>query len=268
MSIFKRSALHAALAALCSLGALGFSSTAAAIPAGWTCVGTCGDLGPNGVVTASPDGGQYLYVSTDGASSSDGLNLGAETNGTVLRSSVFSAKAADELAYHFNFVTSDGAGFADYAWSRLFTASNNLVALLFTARTTPNGNSVPGFGMPAIAATIDPATVVIQSGTTWSPLGSSSGRCFSTGCGHTGWVQSTYEIADAGNYYLEFGVVNWADTAFQTGMAIDGILVGGEPIDPEEPNGVPEPGSLALLGLGLLGLSASRRRRQARRTDA
>ncbi|WP_265947920.1 NF038132 family protein [Dechloromonas sp. A34] len=240
-----------------SLSALAFSGTASALPAGWSCTGTCGELGADGVVTASPDGGNYLYVATTNAPSQAGLGLGSETNGTVLRSVNFAATAGTSLQYHFNFVTTDGAGFADYAWSRLFNAADNsLVALLFTARTTPGGNTVPGFGMPAIAATMDPTTVTVVPGApTWSPVGTG---CWATGCGYTGWVKSTYQILADGNYYLDFGVVNWSDTAFNTGLAIDGILVGGNPIDP---NQVPEPASLALLSLGLLGLGALRRRK-------
>lgn len=32
------------------------------IPAGWTCVGNCGTLGADGVVTTSPEGGDYGWV--------------------------------------------------------------------------------------------------------------------------------------------------------------------------------------------------------------
>lgn len=254
------------LGALSVLAASTFSvsgpASAAPLPAGWTCTANCGTLGADGVVTTSPEGGTYGYVSSDFGVLDSGIGLGSETNGSRARTSLFSASAGDDLEFYFNYVTSDGAGFADYAWVRLLNSSLSQVALLFTARTTPGGDTVPGFGMPALApgVVLDPATTpIIAGGPAWSPLGSSSGTCFSTGCGYTGWIGMTYEIAAAGNYYLEFGVVNWSDSAFDSGLAFDGILVGGVPID----GTVPEPASLALLGIGLAGLGAMRRRKTA-----
>lgn len=269
--MFKMSVKNIAPALLFSASAFFFSGTASAtplfdsgIPAGWACAGNCGTQGANGVVTLAPSGGsQYGWVSTENGVNGVALpgvgGSGNATNGSRLRSSVFSATAGDDLAFQFNFVTSDGSGFADYAWARLLDSAFNEVALLFTARTTPSGNIVPGFSMPAPAATLTPPTVSIIGGAPqWAPLGSSSGTCYATGCGYTGWVSSTYSIANAGNYILEFGVTNWNDNAFQTGLAFDGITVGGTPIGE-----VPEPATLALLGLGLFGINAARRRKKA-----
>lgn len=268
MSIVKKySAGLSALGAALALGAATPASAAlfdAGIPSGWDCTGTCGALGADGVVPLAPgvdSGSQYGYVSTANGVSMAGLGLGAETTGSVLRSSLFSAAAGDALKFQFDFVTTDGAGYADYAWSRLLDASFNQVALLFTARTTPSGNSVPGFGMPAIAATINPSTVTIApNATTWSPVGSG---CYSGGCGNTGWVESFYNIANAGSYYLEFGTVNWSDSIYHTGLAFDGITVGGQVIGTPPVTAVPEPGTFAMLGLGLAGLGYLRRRKAA-----
>lgn len=228
------------------------------IPAGWFCTGNCGASAADGVVTLAPDGGsKYGWVSTAGGVNGAGqLSSIGGTNGSTLTSVLFSAEAGDTLAFAFNYITSDGAGFADYAWARLLDASMNEVALLFTARTKPSGTIVPGDGMPDPEATLEPAMVEIIGGApSWSVLGGSSDTCYSAGCGYTDWVKSTYEILAAGNYYLQFGVTNWSDEIYDSGMAIDGVTIGGKPIT------VPEPASLLMVMLGLAGLAGARRRR-------
>jgi hypothetical protein len=252
------------------------------MPAGWNCVGGCGTLGANGVVTLAPGGGtQYGYVTTQGGvntSPKTGALAGitsSATNGSQLTSSSFSAGSGDILKFNFNYVTSDGAGFADYAWARLLDASMNQVAILFTARTVTVGNTVPGSGMPAPAATLVPVSTPIIGtcvgesfgvnacpSTRWSPLGPSefqggSGDCYDSGCGHTGWVQASYEIADAGNYYLQFGVTNWIDERYDSGLAFDGIKINDTPIST-----VPEPGSVILMATGLVAVFGYARRRR------
>ena len=203
------------------------------IPEDWTCEGSCGAGVVDGVVTLAPSGAEkYGWVATTGSPlRSLGLPGIGGTNGSRLRSPVFSAGGGEPLEFQFNYITSDGAGFADYAWARLLDASMEPVALLFTARTRSSGNIVPGFGMPEIGAEITPETVnVIGGGPRWSPLGGDSGRCYASGCGYTDWVNSRYVIPETGDYVLEFGVVNWSDTAFQSGLAFDGVMVGGKPI--------------------------------------
>jgi hypothetical protein len=158
------------------------SASADPVPVGWTCNGTCGSLGANGVVSLSPTGNSsYQHVSTAGSVTTAPLptgSLGGETNGSSLATTVFSATAGTALNFYFNYVTSDGTGFADYAWAELFNSANNPVSLLFTARTVPGGSIIPGTGMPAPAATLTPASVpIIAGGPAWSPLGDSSGTC-------------------------------------------------------------------------------------------
>lgn len=260
----KRYVAHLAALGVFAAGlTLAANARAGAIPSGWTCNGTCGTDGADGVVTLPPNGSSsYQWASTVNGSTGVGVlptgGLGGETNGSTLATSVFSANADTALNFYFNYVTSDGKGYADYGWAALFKADGTLASLLFTARTAPSGSIVPGFGMPAVNAVLNPGSVPITGGETeWSPLGSSSGTCFGPGCGYTGWVNANYTIATAGDYFLKIGVVNWSDTLYDTGLAMSGVTVDGKPID------TPEPAALAVFGFGalLIGLFAGLRRR-------
>lgn len=226
-------------------------------------VGSAGTSGADGVVTAAPGGGPtYSWVSTFGGVAGAGQLPGiGGTNGSSLTTSIFAATAGDVLKFQFNYVTSDGAGFADYAWSQLLTAGGAVFADLFNARTQPTGDTVPGVGLPGISAILAPPTsAIIPGGPIWSPLGGSSGACWAAGCGYTGWITATYAIPTTGSYKVQFGVTNWGDTAFDSGLAFDDISVAGTPVGV-----VPEPETYAMLlaGLGLLGLAARRRKQKA-----
>lgn len=258
---------------LLGVGLVAYASVAMAIDTtGWACTGHCGTSGANGVVTMSPYPGStaYGWVSSDAGVTGLGLpgigGTGSATNGSRIRSGLFVAKAGDDLSFYFNFVTSDGAGYADYAWARLLDSGGTQVALLFTARTTPGGNTVPGFSMPPLTATLTPAaTPIVPGGPTWAPLGSDSGSCYATGCGYTGWIKADYVIATAGSYQLEFGVVNWNDTAYDTGMAFDGATIGGSAIggggSAQQIPTLTEYGLFAMIVLlGALGIRQARRR--------
>ena len=212
------------------------AATTGSVPPGWTCFGGCGSDAADGVVPLSPTGNKtYEWVSTTGGATGVGMlpsgSLGSETNGSTLATPIFSATAGTPLNFYFNYVTSDGAGYADYAWAELYDSTNKPVALLFTARTEPTGSIIPGTGLPPPMATLTPASVPIIGGApAWSPLGSWTGDCYASGCGYTGWTQANYVIPTTGNYYLKIGAVNWLDQLYDSGLAVDGVTIGGTPI--------------------------------------
>ena len=221
----------------------------------------------NGDVGNSPSGSQYVYVTTAGSTYlGAGIGLGSETNGTELTTNSFTGNAGDILSYDFNYITSDGTpSYIEYAYAFLNNLTDATETLIFTARTNPNGDpTVPGFGMPGLGAavTLNPSSTVIQDGlTNWSELGGSSGFCYQgigNGCGSTGWVNSMITLDQSATYSLTFGVINWGDQSYDSGLAISGIKVGGTVIvDPNTPV-VPLPASGLLLLAALAGLGAAR----------
>ncbi len=247
------------------------AASAGSLPSGWVGVGGYGTLGPDGVVTSPPAyGPNYNYVTTTGGVNGVGSLPGytgptdtpgypsTTTNGSTVTTNTFSASAGSSLSFYFNYVTSDGSGFPDYGWAELNGGSGSTI--LFTAATTPTGNTVPGTDLPGIApsVTLNPATSqIIPGGPAWSPLGTWSGDCYAAGCGYTGWIEMSYTIPAAGNYSLEFGVTNANDTEYDSGLAFAGATVNNVPINP-----VPEPSSFATLGAGLPGFELIRRLRR------
>lgn len=251
----------AAFAAACVFASV-FSGSAVAA----SCIGNCGTAsGPDGDVIAPPGGGTYNWISTYGGVTGAGQYAGTGgENGTLLTSSAFSATAGQTLQYFFNYVTSDGEEFADYAWVELQTSGGTHVATLLTAQTQTSGTIIPAAGVAAtVDATLTPAAVPIQQGlSNWSPLGPSSGTCYispTSGCGNTGWVQSDYTVAATGDYILLFGVSNLIDTEFDSGLAIAGVTIGDTPVDLGE---TPLPASLPLFLSGVAGLGLIARRRK------
>ncbi|WP_174275202.1 NF038132 family protein [Sphingomonas bacterium] len=241
--------------------AIAVASSSSAFAA--TCTGNCGELGANGDVTAPPNGqSTYQYVTTSGGITGAGQIAGVGgTNGSQLVSSLFAANSGDELNFYFNYVTADGAGFSDYAFAELISDVGSHVAWLFTARTVPSGNTSPGTGLPANDATLTPSSTPINpNATNWAPLGGSSGGCYSSGCGNTGWISSVYSIGDAGSYAVRYGVTNIGDTAVDSGLAFAGLQVAGQAVDTGAT--VPEPASWAMMvgGFGMLGGALRRRR--------
>lgn len=239
------------------------AASAGPLPAGWSCTGTCGSAGADGDVTASPQGGTYNYVVTTNGQNGLGLGFADDTSGSRALSSAFVANAGAQLSFYFNYVTTDGAGFSDYAYVQLLDSASSVVATLFTARTTTTGDTVPGFGLPGLAPGVTlapPSTPIIPGGPSWSVTGEADGTCFDVGCGYTGWIAMDYTIASAGTYSLAFTALNFVDDAFQSGLAFDGVTIDGVPVDPGDP-GIPLPSTVMLVGMGLAVLGLGRRRK-------
>jgi len=259
----------------------------------WSATGSAGLIGATATVPLSPLGnGVVGFVTTADSTATDVSPLLLKTdgkgnemanNGSKVLSGSFAAVAGQTLALQFNYVSTDGRGYDDYAWARLVTAgTHNTAAWLYTARSTNSarGNEVPGDVLnrqqdnklpDELDATLDNGNSVgfNVSSTVWQPLGGFSGYCWDSAntCGPSGWIRSDYTFTDSGSYQLEFGVVNWGDGIFDSALAFDyqGLAPSSFP-GLSVMAAVPEPGQLAMMlsGLGLMAGMGWRNRRATR----
>lgn len=280
-----------AFASLAALNATGSMARAADAPLNgqldtWTCVGECGAAAADGDITLSPLGSaKYGYVTTANSTatgvsplslveSGGGSSKFTQTNGSSYTSAAFTAAQGDTVSAYFNYVSTDGKGFDDYAWARLVDAdSHALVAWMFTARSTNSNKQgiVPG----DLGVGFDPDATITnyndfefntrnlktETAVSWSLLGAANGTCWretAEGCGFTGWLHSSVTLAQAGRYQIEVGVVNFGDQAYDSGLAFDVLNLQAPAA------AVPEAGSLPMLGVGLAVVAWMRGRRVRR----
>jgi len=81
--------------------------------------------------------------------------------------------------------------------------------------------------------------------------------------GHSGWQTFSETFTVGGTYTLAFVTTNDKDQILDSALFIDASAGSCDPQCPP-PVDIPEPGSMALLGLGLLGLAAAKKRKSAR----
>jgi hypothetical protein len=83
--------------------------------------------------------------------------------------------------------------------------------------------------------------------------------------GHTGFFETSFLIPTDGSYTLGFGIVDVGDEAVMSALLVDRVML-HTPRAPEA-SAVPEPATLALMGLGVPGLLAAQRKRRSARAS-
>lgn len=204
----------------------------------------------------------------EGPNTSDGLSKNTDASGDADLTALSGFSTNDAAVLEFDFTTDGGDlffnfQFASEEYNEFTNSSFNDVFAFF----------VDGVNIALIPGTTDPVTINNVNG--GNPLGTNATNPDLFNCndpsdcgvsfdlqydGFTDLFVATALGLGAGDHHIKIAIADASDSALDSAVFIQAGSF--TDTDPDDPTNVPEPGILALFGLGFVSMTILRRRKQ------